>query len=101
MESSSVTALNVADLKLTRSERIADKISELCSYIYAAEHRLLTLIREFDEQEGWAHLGFHSCAYWLNFKCGMDLNTARERIRVAHALGPPATNRFPVRRRHR
>jgi len=69
------------------AERLGAKISELCSYIYAAEHRLLTLIREFDEQEGWAHLGFHSCAYWLNFKCGIDMNTARERVRVAHALG--------------
>jgi hypothetical protein len=36
------------------AERLGTKISELCSYIYAAEHRLLTLIREFDEQEGWA-----------------------------------------------
>jgi hypothetical protein len=69
------------------AEHLGAKISELCSYIYAAEHRLLTLIREFDEQEGWAHLGFHSCAYWLNFKCGIDMNTARERVRVAHALG--------------
>ena len=32
------------------AERLGAKISELCSYIYAAEHRLLTLIREFDEQ---------------------------------------------------
>ena len=69
------------------AEHLGAQISELCSYIYAAEHRLLTLIREFDEQEGWAHLGFHSCAYWLNFKCGIDMNTARERVRVAHALG--------------
>ena len=43
--------------------------------------------RSFDEQRGWEHLGFPSCAHWLNFKCGMDLNTARERVRVAHALG--------------
>jgi hypothetical protein len=78
------------------AERLGAKISELCSYIYAAEHRLLTLIREFDEQEGWAHLGFHSCAYWLNFKCGIDMNTARERVRVAHALGrlPKVDARF-------
>jgi len=96
MECTTVTTLNVADLKPIRCKRIADEISELCSYIYAAEHRLLTLVREFDEQEGWKHLGFHSCAYWLNFKCGMDLNTARERIRVAHALGrlPQIDSRF-------
>jgi len=69
------------------SARLGAEITELCSYIYAAEHRLLTLVREFDEQEGWAWLGFHSCAHWLNFKCGIDMNTARERVRVAHALG--------------
>jgi len=70
-----------------QSERLGAEITELCSYIYAAEHRLLTLIRKFDEQKGWEWLGFHSCAYWLNFKCGIDMNTARERVRVAHALG--------------
>ena len=70
-----------------KSERLGAEISELCSYIYATEHRLLTLIRNFDEQKGWGWLGFHSCAHWLNFKCGIDMNTARERVRVAHALG--------------
>jgi len=69
------------------AERLGEEITELCSYIYAAEHRLLSLIRLFDEQQGWEYLGFPSCAYWLNFKCGMDMNTARERVRVAHALG--------------
>jgi len=69
------------------AKRLGAEITELCSYIYAAEHRLLTLVREFDEQSGWSWLGFHSCAHWLNFKCGMDMNTARERVRVAHALG--------------
>jgi hypothetical protein len=33
--------------------------------------------QEVAEREGWAQLGFHSCAYWLNFKCGIDMNTAR------------------------
>jgi len=86
-----VTALAVTPLKQEsareQSERIGAEITELCSYIYAAEHHLLTLIREFDEQKGWEWLGFHSCAHWLNFKCGIDMNTARERMRVAHALG--------------
>ncbi|MCH8060061.1 MAG: DUF222 domain-containing protein [Proteobacteria bacterium] len=70
-----------------KSERLGAEISELCSYLYAAEHRLLTLIREFDAHKGWEWLGFHTCAHWLNFKCGIDMNTARERVRVAHALG--------------
>ena len=52
------TALAVTPLKeeSTRelSERLGAEITELCSYIYAAEHRFLTLIREFDEKRGWA-----------------------------------------------
>ena len=85
------TALAVTPLKeesaLDKSERLGAEITELCSYIYAAEHRFLTLIREFDEQRGWAWLGFHTCAHWLNFNCGMGMNAARERVRIAHALG--------------
>ena len=99
MQSTALVVADIADvatIKRAHCERLADAISTLASYLYAAEHRLLTLIREFDELEGWAKLGFHSCAYWLNFKCGMDLNTARERVRVAHALGrlPKVDARF-------
>ena len=75
-----VTALKEASAR-EQSERLGAEITELCSYIYAAEHRLLTLVREFDEQKAWEWLGFHSCAHWLNFKCGIDMNTARERVR--------------------
>jgi len=67
-------------------EKLGAEITELCSYIYAATHRLLTLIREFDEQQYWAELGFQSCSHWLNFNCGFGMNSARERLRVAHAL---------------
>jgi len=70
-----------------KSERLGAEISELCSYIYAAEHRFLTLLREFDEEKSWQWLGFPTCASWLNFKCSMGMNTARERVRVANALG--------------
>ena len=66
--------------------QIGAEITELCSYICAAESRLLTLIREFDEKEYWAGQGLCSCAHWLNFKCGIGMNAAREKIRVAHAL---------------
>lgn len=44
---------------------------------------MLTLIRQFDEAEGWAEPGLRSCAHWLNWKCGIGLNAAREKIRVA------------------
>jgi len=30
--------------------------------------------------------GICSCAHWLNFKCGIGINAAREKVRVANAL---------------
>ena len=69
------------------AERLGAEITELCSYIYAAEARLLSLIRQFDENEYWAAQGLYSCAHWLNYKCGIGMNAAREKVRVAHALG--------------
>jgi len=68
------------------SDRLGDEITELCGYIYAASYRLLVLIRAFDQQGLWQLSGLCSCAHWLNFKCGIGMNAAREKLRVAHAL---------------
>ncbi len=68
------------------AEKLGAEITELCSYLYAAEARLLTLIRAFDEQKYWAKLGLCSCAHWLNFTCGIGMGAAREKVRVAQAL---------------
>ncbi len=67
-------------------EALADQITELAAHIHAATYRLLELIREFDACKGWSDDGVASCAHWLNWKCGMALSAARERVRVAHAL---------------
>ena len=48
--------------------------------------RLLDLIRDFDAREGWGN-GFRSCAAWLTWRIGFDPRAARERVRVARALG--------------
>jgi hypothetical protein len=82
-----VTALNEPDPGFhERGEALANEITELCSYLYAAEYQLLVKIREFDENGYWGGPGLMSCAHWLNFKCGMGMNAARERVRVARAL---------------
>jgi hypothetical protein len=44
------------------------------------------LIGEFDRRQGWADGKLPSCAHWLNFKCGLNLGAAREKVRVAQAL---------------
>ena len=69
-----------------RADALANEITELCSYLYAAEFQLLLKIREFDENGYWGGPGLNSCAHWLNFKCGIGMNAARERVRVARAL---------------
>ncbi len=71
----------------TRSlDRLGDEIADLSAHLDAATARLLDLIREFDAREGW-NTGFRSCAAWLSWRVGLDLGAARERVRVARALG--------------
>jgi len=79
------------DLRATREpaaelDRLGDEIAELSAHIEAATAQLLDLIREFDARGGW-NTGFRSCASWLSWRVGLDLGAARERVRVAHALG--------------
>lgn len=66
--------------------RLAAEITKLSAYIYAATYRLLLLIREYDDKNYWHQSGLCSCAHWLNFQCGIGMNAAREKVRVAHAL---------------
>ncbi len=84
------TAISVAEPQLhkhyTAGEQLGDQITELCGHLYAATYRLLVLIHEFDKQGYWELPGLCSCAHWLNFKCGIGMNAAREKVRVAHAL---------------
>jgi 5-methylcytosine-specific restriction endonuclease McrA len=67
-------------------DRLGDEIAELSAHLDAATARLLDLIREFDAREGWNN-GFRSCAHWLSWRIGLDLGAAREKVRVARALG--------------
>jgi hypothetical protein len=70
----------------TEFERLGDQIAELSVHLDAASARLLDLIREFDARGGWGN-GFSFCAAWLTWRVGLDRGAARERVRVARALG--------------
>ena len=74
-------AANVESLKT-----LAAQITELAGHLNAGNHRFLMLIAEFDRRKGWCEGATQSCAHWLNWKCGIDMGAAREKIRVAHAL---------------
>ena len=67
-------------------DALAAEICTLAGHINAANHRFLTLIAEFDRREGWSDSSTQSCAHWLNWKCGIAMGAAREKVRVAHAL---------------
>src|SRR6266436_2056687 len=67
-------------------DQLGDEIAELSAHVDAATARLLELIRAFDARGGW-NTGFRSCAAWLSWRVGLDLGAARERVRVARALG--------------
>ena len=66
-------------------EYLGEQIAELSAHIDAATYRLLVLIADFDERGGW-NVGFKSCAHWLNWRTGINLGAAREKVRVARAL---------------
>jgi hypothetical protein len=66
--------------------RLGDEIAELAAPLDAGTARLLELICQFDAGGGWC-TGFRSCAHWLSWRIGLDRGAAREKVRVAHALG--------------
>jgi hypothetical protein len=81
-------AVNIDD-----NDQLADEITTLAGQINAANYRFLKLIAEFDRRGAWVDSGIRSCAYWLNWKCGIAMNAAREKVRVARALdGLPEIN---------
>lgn len=65
--------------------RLGERIAALSAQIQSATYHLLVMIRDFDAGGGWQN-GFRSCAHWLNWRTGLDLGAAREKVRVARAL---------------
>jgi hypothetical protein len=76
----------IVSTQQVEAHRLGDAIAELASRIHAATYELLVLIRQFDACAGWND-GCLSCAHWLNWRTGIDLGAAREKVRVARALG--------------
>jgi hypothetical protein len=73
-------------LSMEEVAALGDAIAETAALIDVATHRFLTQLREFDRIGGWHRAGAVSCAHWLSWRVGMDLRTAREKMRVARRL---------------
>ena len=67
-------------------EELAAEICTLTGHLNAANYRWLLLVAEYDRRTGWSDGATQSCAHWLNWKCGMAMGAAREKVRVARAL---------------
>ncbi|MEZ4250565.1 MAG: DUF222 domain-containing protein [Polyangiales bacterium] len=68
------------------SDAAEEELATLSAHLDAATYRQLVLIRRLDDSGHWAKAGAATCAAWLSYRIGMDLGTARDRLRVAHAL---------------
>jgi hypothetical protein len=79
-------------------ERLEAEICESAAHLAAAECRWLLMVGEFDRRDGAGSWGCVSTAHWLNWRCGLALGAARERVRVARRLAelPLTTAAFSV-----
>jgi hypothetical protein len=68
-------------------DALGDEIATFAARIDVAEHALITRLRLFDAHEAWGRAGFKSCAEWLSWRIGLGITAAREKVRVARALG--------------
>lgn len=81
------------DARAALVDRLEDEIAAASAHADAAMHRLLTLVRAFDAADGWGLRGAKSPAHWLAYRTRIGMVAARERVRVARALGAfPATD---------
>jgi hypothetical protein len=75
------------DLTTVQLEALGDEIATFAARIDVAEHALITRLQVFDAHEAWGPAGFKSCAEWLSWRIGVGIKAAREKVRVARALG--------------
>src|SRR3569833_715776 len=78
--------IQVREQQIQSLRELAAEITELAGQLNAAHYRWLSLIAEFDRRSGWSDGSTQSCAHWLNWKCGIDIGAAREKVRVALVL---------------
>lgn len=88
------------DLRSLPTDRVESELVETAGHIAAGTCRFLLLLAEFDLRQGWAGPGLRSCAHWLGWRVGLSRRTARDHLRVAHALRrlPATTEAFAAGR---
>jgi hypothetical protein len=67
-------------------DQIESALIHRAQQINIQEYEFLVDLREFDLRHGWKAYLFNHCSEWLSMKCGIDVTTGREKVRVARAL---------------
>ena len=77
-------------------ERLEAQLCLLAARSTATMYRWLVLVAEFDRRRACESWGITSTAGWVAWKCGLDVRTARDHVRVARALEqlPIVSERF-------
>jgi hypothetical protein len=70
------------------------ELAELTAHLEVATHRQLAILRALEPTGFWSPQGATSFAHWLSWRIGLAPGAAREKLRVARALGAlPAIDR--------
>ena len=71
----------------TSTEVLEHEVVTLAAQIAQATCRFLLVVAELDRRSAWAQWdGCKTMAHWLSYRCSLSPSTAREHVRVAHAL---------------
>lgn len=68
-------------------DHLEDQVANYSAHEDMATWRLLTAVRAFDEAGGWGNRECASAAHWLAYRTNIGMVAAREKVRVARALG--------------
>jgi len=81
-----MSPVNSANTQPVSIDELDIAIVSCAAHINAATYELLLLVRQFDERAGFLSWGLRNCAEWLAWRCDLSLTTAKEKVRVAHAI---------------
>jgi hypothetical protein len=79
------------------TERLEAEITTLAAHLTAAECRFLLLVGEFDRREAYLAWGCRTAAFWLSWKCGLDIRSGcrvRRRTHGRWSGGPRVVTRW-------
>jgi Domain of unknown function (DUF222) len=72
------------DVEALEPDRAA--VRELAAHIYSAQSELALKVAKLDDDGAWAGDGYLSIVHWLSIHLGLGRVSARELVRVGHAL---------------